>query len=133
VVSRCPQVTEPAVRVWVGLVAVRSLAYAVAWRENADRLAGTEAFEVVEVFMGVRWVATMFFVIAVVAVGAYWDRREIYIRVVGIAVVGFQLLFGLAVLAAGSWSPAGVSMLAVAALDVLILSRPFHSRPDLTG
>jgi hypothetical protein len=119
------------VRVWVGLVAVRSLAYAVAWRENAERLAGTEAFEVVEVFTPMRWVAAMFFVIAVSAVGAWFDRREIYIRVVGIGVVGFQLLFGLAVLATGSWSPAGVSLLAVAALDVLVLSRPFHSPPDL--
>lgn len=124
--SGCAQVTAPRAQVWIVLLAVRSLCYAVAYRANTDRLTGTDGFEVVEAIMSLRWFVTAFFVIGVLAVFAFIDGRERYVRIVGIAAVTFQLLFGLAILASGSWSPAGVSMLALAGLDVLILSAPFH-------
>jgi len=118
-------------KVWLGLIAVRSFAYAYTYGLAHHRLTGVETFEVVVAIAPIGVFSAVFTTLGVCAVIVAIEGSEAPIRAVGVAAVMFQLLFGLAIIASGTWSPAGVSMVAVAVMDALALSMPFQRVPKI--
>lgn len=118
-------------RAWTAIIALRSFAYAWTYGEVSPRVTETETFSVVVLIAPIHFYAACFAVVGIGAVVALIVGEERVTRFVAIVSVLFLLLFGLAILASWTWSPAGISMLALASMDILALSVPFRPHDTL--
>lgn len=112
-------------RVYLVIVAARSLGMGITYWVSAPRIWRSPAFDVIEVLAPLRTFAIVWLVLGLVAVGGVLFPGERGIRGVLVTSFGLELLFGLGVLLGTASSPAVVTWFTFAAIDLLVVGTPW--------
>ena len=112
-------------RVYVAIVAARSLGMGATYWVSAPRIWRSPAFDVIEVLAPLRTLAIAWVILGVMAFGGVLWPSERGSRVVMVLSVGMSLLFGVGIMLGSASSPATVTWFAFAATDLLVSGMPF--------